>query len=341
MKTIRLGRTGLGVAELGFGGIPIIPLSFEEGVAVVRHCYDLGITFFDTANIYGDSEKKIGEALASVRKKIVLATKSLRRDSEHIASHIQNSLDNLQTDYLDIYQLHNVSSEDTMQQIFAPGGAYEAAERARQEGRIRFIGFSSHKVAIAIKMCRTGSFATVQIPFNFIETEPADELFQVARDFNMGIIGMKPLGGGLLQRADLCFRYLQQYPEVIPIAGVASQEEMDEIIALYREPRPLSDADKTDIDKIRSDLGKRFCHRCGYCLPCEQGVRIPEVMSFKSILKRMQSDKALNFSRDAVNTVEICNECGECIERCPYELPIPEMLRENLALFQEALRHRK
>jgi len=341
MKTIRLGRTGIVTAELGFGGIPIIPLSLEEGAAVVRHCYDLGITFFDTANIYGDSEKKIGAALAGVREKIVLATKSLRRDAEQITSHIQNSLDNLKTDYLDIYQLHNVSNEDTMRQIFAPGGAYEAAERARQEGRIRFIGFSSHNLAIAIKMCRTGRFATVQIPFNFIETEPAEELFQVARDFDMGIIGMKPLGGGLLQRADLCFRYLQQYPEVIPIAGVASKEEMDEIIALYREPRPLSNADKADIDKIRSDLGKRFCHRCGYCLPCEQGVRIPEVMSFKSILKRMQSDKALNFSRDAVNTVEICNECGECIERCPYELPIPEMLRENLALFQEALRHRK
>ena len=341
MKTVRLGKTNLMVAELGFGGIPIIPLSVEEGAAVVRHCFDLGITFFDTANIYGDSEKKIGLALGDVREKIILATKSLRRDAESIAVHIRSSLDNLRTDRLDIYQLHNVSNDDTMRQIFAPGGAHEAAERAKGEGKIRFIGFSSHNVDIAIKMCRTARFATVQIPFNFIETEAAEELFQVAREFDMGIIAMKPLGGGLLQRVDLCFKFLQQYPEVLPIAGVASKEEMDEIAALYRTPRPLSEADQGDMEKIRSELGKRFCHRCGYCLPCEQGVRIPEVMSFRSILKRMHHERAVNFSKDAISSVEVCNECGECIERCPYELPIPEMLRENLALFQEALRRRE
>ncbi len=341
MKTVRLGKTNLMVAELGFGGIPIIPLSVEEGAAVVRHCYDLGITFFDTANIYGDSEKKIGIALADVRGKIVLATKSLRRDAEGIAGHISSSLENLRTDRLDIYQLHNISNDDTVRQIFAPGGAYEAAEKAKREGKIRFISFSSHNVAIAIKMCRTGRFATVQIPFNFIETEPADELFQVARELDMGIIAMKPLGGGLLERADLCFKFLQQYPEVLPIAGVASREEMDEIATLYRAPQPLSEADRANMEKIRAELGKRFCHRCGYCLPCEQGVRIPEVMMFRSILKRMHHERAVNFSKDPLGTVESCTECGECIERCPYDLPIPEMLRENLALYQEALRRRK
>jgi len=341
MKTVRLGKTNLVVTELGFGGIPIIPLPMDEGAAVVRHCYDLGITFFDTANIYGDSEKKIGLALADVRDKIVLATKSLRRDAEGIAGHISSSLENLRTDRLDIYQLHNISNDDTVRQIFAPGGAYEAAEKAKREGKIRFISFSSHNVAIAIRMCRTGRFATVQIPFNFIETEPAEELFGVARELDMGVIAMKPLGGGLLERADLCFKFLQQYPEVLPIAGVASKEEMDEIAALYRTPRPLSEADRADMEKIRSELGKRFCHRCGYCLPCEQGVRIPEVMMFRSILKRMHPERAVNFSKDPLGTVEACTECGECIERCPYDLPIPEMLRENLALYQEALRRRK
>ncbi len=340
MKSIVLGKTKLEVTELGFGGIPIIPLGMEEGAEVVRHCYDLGITFFDTANIYADSEKKIGLALADVRKRIVLATKSLRRDAEGIASHIEYSLKNMKTDYVDIFQFHNVAGEETMQQVLAPGGAYEAAEKARKEGKVRFIGFTSHNVSIAIKMCNTGLFSTVQIPFNFIETEPLDELFPLAATLGMGVIGMKPLGGGLLDRPDICFRFLQQYPQVLPIPGVVSKKEMDEIVSFYRSPKPLSKDDQADMDRIKKELGTRFCHRCGYCLPCEQGVRIPEVMSFKSILKRMHPERAVNFSQAAVSTVDNCTDCGECLERCPYTLPIPDMLRENLALFNEVQRQR-
>jgi uncharacterized protein len=336
MKTIVLGKTGLTVTELGFGGIPIIPLGMKEGAEVVRHCYDLGITFFDTANIYADSEKKIGLALADVRDRIVLATKSLRRDAEGVASHIEYSLSNMKTGYIDIFQFHNVSGEESMQQILAPGGAYEAAAKARKEGKVRFIGFSSHNVSIALKMCHTGLFSTVQIPFNFIETEPLAELFPLAGKLDMGIICMKPLGGGLLESPDLCFRFLQQYPKALPIPGVVSKQEMDEIVSFYRSPQPLSKDDLADIERIRKELGTRFCHRCGYCLPCEQGVRIPEVMSFKSILKRMHPEKAVNFSRAAVSTVDNCTDCGECSERCPYTLPIPEMLRESMVLFNEA-----
>jgi len=340
MKKVKLGSTGLIVSEVGFGGIPIIPLTIEKGADVVRHCYDLGITFFDTANVYRDSEKKIGKALSGLRDKVVIATKTLRRDAEGARKHILQSLENLKTDRIDIYQLHNVSNEDTLGQVLAPGGAYEAAKKAQMEGAVRFIGFSSHNVKFAAGMCRTGLFSTVQIPFNFIETEAAEELFGVAAEMGMGIIGMKPLGGGLLQRPDLCMKYLQQYSGVVPIPGVISTAEMDEIVALYRKRQRLTKADRADMEKIRADLGTRFCHRCGYCLPCEKGVRIPEALSFKSILKRFQGDMALNFSREAINTAENCDQCGACIERCPYELPIPEMLDENLVLFREALRHK-
>ena len=340
MKKVKLGSTELIVSEVGFGGIPIIPLTIEEGADVVRHCYDLGITFFDTANVYRDSEKKIGQALIGLRDKVVIATKTLRRDAESVGRHIRQSLENLKTDRIDIYQLHNVSNEDTLGQILTPGGAYEAAKKAQMEGAVRFIGFSSHNVKFAAGMCRTGLFSTVQIPFNFIETEATEELFGVATEMGMGVIGMKPLGGGLLQRPDLCMKFLQQYPSVVPIPGVISKAEMDEIVALYRKRLRLTKADRADMEKIRADLGTRFCHRCGYCLPCEKGVRIPEALSFKSILKRFQGDMALNFSRDAINTAENCDQCGACIERCPYELPIPEMLDENLVLFREALRHK-
>ncbi len=339
MKKVKLGGTGLIVSEIGFGGIPIIPLPLEKGAEVVRHCYDLGITFFDTANVYGDSEKKIGMALCDVRDRVVIATKTLKRDAETAATHILQSLQNLRTDCIDIYQLHNVSNDATLDQVLAPDGAYRAAEKAREDGTVRFIGFSSHNVKFAAAVCRRGLFSTVQIPFNFIDTEAADELFGVAAEMGMGVIGMKPIGGGLLQRPDLCMKVLQQYPQVIPNPGVISKAEMDEIVALYRKRRKLTRADRAAMDKIRAELGTRFCHRCGYCLPCEKGVRIPEALGFKSILKRFQGDFALKFSRDAVLSAEKCDQCGACIERCPYELPIPEMLSENLVLYRGALRH--
>ena len=339
MKTKRLGRTGLVVSEVGFGGIPIIPLPFDKGAAVVRHCYDRGITFFDTANAYRDSERKISRALAGVRDRVVLATKTLKRDREGTAQQIEESLAGLGTDHIDLYQLHHVSNKETLAQVTAPGGACEAVNDAIAAGKIRFLGITSHRVETAIEACLTDLFSTVQIPFNFMELEPAGELFSVARQHDVGIIAMKPLGGGLLQRADLCFRFLQQYPDVIPVAGVMSTAEIDEILALYASPRALSEADRVQMEEIRAGLGKRFCHRCGYCLPCEQEVKIPEAMIFPSVVKRFQPAIAAEFMAEAMKSALGCSACGKCVERCPYDLPIPDMLKESLALFNQALGH--
>jgi predicted aldo/keto reductase-like oxidoreductase len=335
MKIKELGKTGLKVSELGFGGIPIIPLGVEEAVTVVRHCFDLGITFFDTANMYGDSESKIGQALEKVRGKVVLATKTLDQTYEGAAGHIDQSLENLKTDTIDLYQLHNISKEADLDQILAKDGALEAVKEAQAAGKIKVIGFSSHDIATATRICRMDLFSTIQFPFNFIEHDPADELFKAAKKSGMGIIAMKPLGGGLLERADLCFKFLQQFPDVIPIPGIQSREEMDEITALYQTPTPLSQTDRADIEKIQSQLGKRFCHRCGYCLPCEQGVMITEVMAFRSMARRLAPSIAVMIGQKAMDSVELCTECGECLEKCPYSLPIPDVLRENLSAFGE------
>jgi hypothetical protein len=335
MRKIRLGKTGLMASELGFGGIPIIRLETDEAAEVVRHCFDCGITFFDTANVYGDSEKKIGLALESVRDKVILATKTLARDAETAAEHIAYSLENLRTSYIDLYQTHNVANDEALANIVAPGGAYEALAKARAEGRIRNIGLSSHNIATAIKACRTGKFATLQFPFNFIERDPADELFKVTAEMDMGIIGMKPLGGGLLERADLCFKFLQQYPTVVPIPGIQAKSEVDEIVKIYRSPQPLSQEDLREIDRIRAELGTKFCHRCEYCMPCEKGVMIPNVFMFKSMYKRLAPGAAIAMAHAAMESVENCGECGECVEKCPYDLPIPDLLKENLALYKE------
>jgi hypothetical protein len=338
MKKIRLGKTGLMVSELGFGGIPIFRVGTDEAVEVILHCYDSGVTFFDTANVYGDSEKKIGQSLESVREKVVFATKTLARDAETAADHVAYSLENLRTSFIDIYQIHNIANDATLETVMNARGAYEALAKAKTEGKVRHIGFSSHSISTAIKACRSGKFETLQFPFNFIERDPADALFKVAAEMDMGIIGMKPLGGGLLERADLCFKFLQQYPGVVPIPGIQAKREVDEIVELYRERAPLSNKDLREIDEIRSDLGTRFCHRCEYCMPCEKGVMIPNVLGFRSFYKRLIPAAAIAMAQAAMESVEKCLECEECVEKCPYDLPIPELLKENLALYDQCVK---
>jgi len=328
MKTVTLGKSGLKVSEIGFGGIPIIPLMHEPAVAVVKHCYEQGITFFDTANMYGNSEKMIGDALQDVRDKVVIATKTTRRDKSGAAGHIDLSLKNLKTDYIDLYQLHNIARDEDLDQVMSADGAMAAVEEAVAAGKIRQVGVTSHKLSTAIKACRTGRLATLQFPFNFIENDPLDELFVVARQQGMGIIAMKPLGGGLLDNASLCFKFLQQYSDVVPIPGISKKKEIDEIIQLYKDPQPLTHADLSEIEALRAEMGSKFCHRCGYCQPCEQGVAITDVLMFRSTIRRIAPPVAVALSKKAMETVDKCMDCGECMEKCPYDLEIPKLIRE-------------
>ena len=215
MNTRRLTGTDLEISEIGFGGIPIIALSKNEAVSIVKYCFDRGITFFDTANMYLSSEEKIGTALKAVREKVVTATKTAQRDAKEAAAHIDLSLQQLKTNWIDLYQIHNVSNQEALQQVLSPLGAYEAARKARDAGKIRCIGISSHSIPTALEALKTGLFQTLQFPFNFIENDPANELFPFARRHDVGIIGMKPLGGGLLERADLLKENLALYREYL------------------------------------------------------------------------------------------------------------------------------
>jgi predicted aldo/keto reductase-like oxidoreductase len=335
LNTVKLAGTDLEVSEVGFGGIPIIPLPKNEAVSIVKYCFERGITFFDTANMYHTSEEKIGAALGTVRDKVVIATKTTQRDAGGAAAHIDNSLKQLKTDWIDIYQVHNVSNTEALQQILAPQGAYEAIARARDAGKIRFIGISSHSISTAMEALKTGLFKTLQFPFNFIENDPENELFPFAYQNNVGIIGMKPLGGGLLERADLCFGFLQQHPHVVPIPGIRAKEEADQIMELYRHPQRLSRSDLKEMQKIQTVLGEKFCHRCEYCMPCEQGVQIPSVLIFQAAAKRLSPKGVSAWLGKAMESVTECIECGQCEDKCPYNLPIAELLKENLALFKK------
>ncbi|MDA8139166.1 MAG: aldo/keto reductase [Desulfobacteraceae bacterium] len=338
MKKVRLGKSGLLVSEVGFGGIPIIPLPHERAVEIVRHCHERGVTFFDTANMYGNSEKMIGAALETVRDTVVLATKTTRRDKAGAAKHIELSLQNLRTDHIDLYQFHHVSKSEEIEEILSPNGAMAAVQEAMQAGKIGHVGVTSHKIEAALEACRTGLFATLQFPFNFIETDALKELFGVARGLDMGIIAMKPLGGGLLQDAALCFKFLQQHPDVVPIPGISRKEEIDQILSFYENPQPLNESEQQQIETIRAELGQKFCHRCGYCQPCEQGVAITDVLMFRSSVRRLAPAVAVLFSKNAMATVEKCTQCGECVKRCPYDLAIPELLLEVKGIYDAVSR---
>lgn len=334
MKYRQFGNTGMEVSELGFGGIPILRLTEEEAIRILRHAYDRGITFYDTANAYGDSEAKIGAAFAGMRDKVVIATKTMKRDAAGVMQHLETSLKALKSDYIDLFQLHQVAREKEWATISGPGGALEALQQAKQEGKIRHIGITSHNLEMAVKLVKTGLFASVQFPFNLIENDPVKELHPQARSLNLGILGMKPFGGGAIDSAKIAFKFLRQYPDVLVIPGYDSVAGLDEIVEIYEKPNVVTDEDLAAMDKYRQELGRSFCRRCEYCQPCPNGVFITVSMGYAQAAHRMSPKAAANWLGKAMESTKKCIDCGVCITKCPYELPIPEILRKNYDLYE-------
>jgi predicted aldo/keto reductase-like oxidoreductase len=339
MKYIPLGKTGIKVSEVGFGGIPIIRLSNDEAVKVLLNAYDRGVTFYDTANMYRDSEAKIGRALSPVRNKIVIATKTIRRDAKGFLKHLEKSLNDLNTDYIDLYQFHQVASIEEWEKITKEDGALSAANKAKKDGKIKFLGVTSHNLQIANKLIKTGLFDTVQFPFNFIEQDAKNKLHKYSRDKRIGIIAMKPFAGGVINNASLAFKYLRQFPDVIPIPGFDSVQSVDDIVSIYNSPNEVTDQDLEKMEEYRQELGLVFCRRCEYCQPCPEGVMITPAMSYPIVASRMSPQVSVEFLKIPMESTLKCTECGACIERCPYELPIPDLLKKNYDLFETHRTH--
>ncbi len=331
MKMVKLGKTGCTVSELGFGAIAIIKRSRQEAVETVRHAFARGINFFDTANGYGDSEEKLGEALAPVREKVIIATKTMARDAATAGAHIELSLKRLRTDHVDLIQLHNLAHPDVLAEVLKPGGAFEALKQAQAAGKARQVGFSAHSPQAAVMACESGLFATVQVPFNFVEEDGAAKVFAAARKQGMGIIGMNPGRGVRSGRTSASL--LREHPEEVPIRG-SNQAELDEILGLYARPNQVTVLMRAEMARIKAELGNRFCRRCGYCQPCPQGVNVPMTLLFKSIEARYEPSYAVNLAKGWMKGAKECLQCGECLPKCPYHLPVPDLLAEYVDYYE-------
>jgi len=319
---------------VGIGGIPLTRPAEADAVAVVQRALELGVNFIDTAIGYRDSEVRIGRALAASgirRDQVVLATKG------GTAQHIAWSLQRLGTDYLDLWQFHGINSFDRLAQVLQPGGALEEAQQARRAGQIHHIGFSSHSLRVAREAVASGRFGTVQFPLNFISAEAAEELVPLARAHDVGFIAMKPFAGGRIRDANLAIKYLLQFDGVVPDPGIEKAEEIEEIVGIVDSGSwELTPTELRAIEAIRARVGTRFCRQCEYCLPCPQGVHIPGVMYLPILWELWPADWFFSwrYVKHAVESARDCLQCGECETRCPYQLPIREMIVENIAFYE-------
>jgi predicted aldo/keto reductase-like oxidoreductase len=335
LDKIRLGRTNMMVSRLGFGGIPIQRLSEDEAVAVVTRCLDLGITFLDTHTAYTTSEERIGKAIAGRREQVFLATKTMGRTRADLEKHLQLSLKRLNVDYIDLYQIPQVADLKAIDMILSPGGALDVLKEAQSSGVIKHIGVTSHQIDTARALIKTDCFETIQFPFNFVTSEAADELIPLAREHDVGFIAMKPLAGGMLENATIALKYLLQFPDILPIPGIEKPHEIAEICQLLEQPPTMTASEMEEMRRLKEELGTRFCHRCEYCQPCQQGISISGVLTFPSLLKRRKAEDVLaGRISEMMEKAATCLECHECETRCPYHLPIAEMVAENFRLFK-------
>ena len=271
MVEVTLGSTGMTVNKNGFGALPIQRISDEDAVYLVRKAYEGGITFFDTARCYTDSEKKVGMALEGIRDKVLIATKTMAGTVEEFWEDLGTSLEYLRTDYIDLYQFHNPS--------FCPKpgdgtGLYEAILEAKAQGKVRHIGITNHRLAVANEAIDSGLYETLQFPFCYLATDKDLELVSRCREANMGFIAMKALSGGLINNSRAAYVYLAQFDNVLPIWGVQREKELDEFLSYVQEPPVMTKELEELIARDREQLQGEFCRGCGYCMPCPVGIDI-------------------------------------------------------------------
>lgn len=333
MKKIRLGKTELMVSASSFGCLPIQRISFEETKKLLRSAYEGGINFFDTANMYTDSEEKIGYALSDVRHDIIIATKSGAKDKKTLLEHVELSLRRMKTDYIDLLQLHNPAELPDPED---PDSLYGGLLELKKKGWIRHIGITNHRLKVAQEAVLSGKYETLQFPFSSLAAQPEIELAELTHEKDMGFIAMKGMSGGLITNAATTFSFIKQYPFVVPIWGIQRQSELDQFLEMEKNPPVYDDAMKALIQKDREMLAGDFCRGCGYCLPCPAGIDIPTAARMSLLLRRARVDEyTTEAQKENMKKIENCIHCNSCKSRCPYGLDTPALLLENLKDYRQ------
>ena len=334
MRNITLGNTGITTPQNAFGALPIQRVDKETAVRLLRKAYDGGMTFFDTARAYSDSEEKLGAAFEGMRDKIYITSKTQAVTVDGFWKDLETTLTNLKTDYVDVYQLH------LAKQCYRPGdgtGLYEALVEAKKQGKIRHIGITAHKIGIAEEIVASGLYETLQFPFSYLATDRDIALVKSCKEAGMGYIAMKGLAGGLLTNSAACMAFMSQY-DALPIWGIQRETELDEWLRFFKEDAEMTPELQAVIDKDRGELLHDFCRGCGYCAPCSVGIIINQCARMSQMIRRAPSKDWLSpYWQEQMLKIEDCVECGACLSRCPYELPIPSLLKKNLKDYKAIL----
>ena len=335
METVRLGRTEIVVNKNGFGALPIQRISDEDAVKILRTAYERGVNFFDTARWYSDSEHKLGLALSDVRGKVYISTKTGSTDPEGFWKDLETTLANLKTDYVDIYQFHNPS--------FCPkpgdeSGLYECMLEAKRQGKIRHIGITNHRLAVANEAIESGLYDTLQFPFCYLASDEDIALVKKCKEADMGFIAMKALSGGLITNSAAAYAFEAQFDNVLPIWGVQRMNELEEFLSYIDNPPKMTDEIRALIEKDRAELMGDFCRGCGYCMPCPAGIEINNSARMSQLIRRSPSAQWLSPAwQEKMAKIEDCLHCGHCKSKCPYGLDTPELLKKNLQDYKEIL----
>ncbi|MDF2803529.1 MAG: NADP-dependent oxidoreductase domain containing protein [Anaerocolumna sp.] len=327
MQTVTLGKTGLNVSKNGFGALPIQRINEKEAVYLLEKAYANGINYYDTARWYTDSEEKLGAAFSGIRDKIIISTKTGAQTAGELWRDLEQSLNYLHTDYIDIYQFHNPA--------FCPkpgneSGLYDAMQKAKEQGKIRFIGITNHRLAIAEEAVESGLYQTLQFPFSYLASEADLKIVNLCKEKDMGFIAMKALSGGLITNASMAYAYLAQFDHVAPIWGIQREEELEEFISFQKNPPILTKYMKDQMEQDRKELSGNFCRGCGYCLPCPVDIEINNCARMSLLLRRAPLNTYLSEEwKVKMKKVEACLHCNKCMSKCPYSLNTPELLKRN------------
>jgi len=336
MRQIPYGNTGLTVTKTGFGALPIQRRTKQDAVEILRYAYEAGFRLFDSARNYSDSEEKLGAALSDVRSDIVIATKTAATDRDTMLRHLDISLRNLKTDYIDIYQFHNPSTvplEDSE--------GYKTMLELKEQGVIRVIGLTNHSADNAIRAAQSGLFQSIQYPLCCLASEKDLQVIEECRVRGIGMLGMKGLAGGLITRAELSFAFLEQFENVVPIWGIQHKHEAEEFARLDANPPRLNEEMIAAIDALQKELSGSFCRGCGYCLPCPAGINIPTSARMMFLLRRSVWENFVTpAQKEEMLKIDACLHCNACASRCPYHLDTPELLARNLADYKAFLQEK-